>query len=153
MGDDPYAALMRPEHLLLCYFGTGVNQDVLRQTAELCEMAGARLSLVLPVVDATIPDGCCGIQGEHWRRLTDEDTRDAARRAVELLSTLGCPPANVAIESGASVAEIARRAAARYGCDAVAIARKRRPWSSGGLSRRHLTELRREVRQEIFEFS
>jgi hypothetical protein len=87
--------------------------------------------VVMPVVDAAIPDGCCGIQGEQWRRLTDEDSRDAMRHAVDLLESLGCAPANAAIEVGPSVPEIAHRAAARCGCAAIAVSIKRYPWSSG----------------------
>jgi nucleotide-binding universal stress UspA family protein len=144
---------MNPRHILLCHLGSGDNEQLLRRAAELCARSGADLSLVVPVVDGAMPDGCCGIDGEHWRRLTDEGTRDAAQRAVRLLEALGCPSRNVAIEAGPSLAEIAARAAERYGCDVIAIARKRAPWSSGGLSRRQLDKLRRGQSRSVLELT
>jgi hypothetical protein len=144
---------MNPRHVLLCYLGSGDNEPLLRQAAELCERCGADLSLVLPIIDGAVPDGCCGIQGEHWRQLTDEGTRDAAQRAVQLLARLGAPPVNVAIEAGPSLAAVAGRAAVRYGCDVIAIGRKRAPWSSGGLSRRQLQALRREQSHGVLELT
>jgi hypothetical protein len=144
---------MSPRHVLLCYLGTGDNEQLLRQAAELCERSGAELSLVLPVIDGAVPDGCCGIQGEHWRRLTDEDTRDTAQRAGRLLERLGAPPVNIAIEVGPSLADIASRAAERCGCDFIAIGRKRAPWSSGGLSRRKLQALRRTQPHGVVELT
>jgi hypothetical protein len=54
----------------------------------------------MPVIDMAVPDGCCGIQGDDWRRLTDEDFRDAMRRAVAVLDSLGCSPASAAIGVG-----------------------------------------------------
>jgi len=105
--------------------------------------------MVVPVIDAAIPSGCCGIQGEHWRQITDAATRDAAQHAVELLEALGCPPANVTIEVGDSVPEIAQRTAARYACDVVAVSRKRWPWSTGGMSGRQFDKLRRAVSGDV----
>jgi hypothetical protein len=138
-------------HVLLCYLRPARSDGMLRQVAELCAKRRASLSVVMPVVDAAIPDGCCGIQGEQWRRLTDEDSRDAMRHAVDLLESLGCAPANAAIEVGPSVAEIAQRAAARCGCDAIAVSAKRHAWSSGGLSRRQLERLRNAAPREVIE--
>jgi hypothetical protein len=109
---------------------------------ELCASSGAELSLVLPIVDEAVPDGCCGIQGAHWRQLIDEDTRDAAQRAAWLLEGAGCSPANVAVEVGPSLADIATRTADRFGCDVIAIGRKRQPLSNAGASRRQINELR-----------
>jgi nucleotide-binding universal stress UspA family protein len=121
----------RPRHIVLCYLGSAIRERV--EAAQLCQTSGARLSLVLPIVDTVVPRGCCGIQGEQWRDLAREATCDAARDVARLLDAHGCPPVNVEIEVGASVDEIAARAAARYGCDAIAIARRRRPWSRWGL--------------------
>jgi nucleotide-binding universal stress UspA family protein len=122
-----------PRHIVLCYLGSATRERVVREAAELCQRSGARLSLVLPIVDTVVPRGCCGIQGEQWRDLVGEATRDAARDVARLLDTYGCRPANVEIEVGPSVDEIAARAAARYDCDTIAIARRRRPWSRWGL--------------------
>jgi sugar phosphate isomerase/epimerase len=138
-------------HVLLCYLRPARSDAVLRQVAELCAERGTSLSVVMPVIDAAIPDGCCGVQGEQWRRLTDEDSRDALRRAVHILESLGCAPADAAIEVGPSVPEIAQRAAARCGCDAIAVSAKRHPWSSGGLSRRQLDRLRTAQPRDVIE--
>jgi hypothetical protein len=73
------------------------------------------------------------------------------RRAIHVLESLGCAPANAAIEVGPSVPEIAQRAAARCGCDAIAVSAKRHPWSSGGLSRRQLDRLRNAAPRELIE--
>jgi hypothetical protein len=138
-------------HVLLCYLRPTRSDAMLRQIADLCATRHANLSIVMPVIDAAIPDGCCGIQGEQWRRLTDEDSRDAMRHAVDLLETLGCAPANAAIEVGPSVPEIALRAAGRCGADAIAVSAKRHPWSNGGLSRRQLDRLRDTEAHEVIE--
>jgi hypothetical protein len=142
---------MAADHVLLCYLRPARSDAMLREVAGLCAQRGASLSIVMPVLDAAIPDGCCGIQGEQWRRLTDEDSRDAMRHAVDLLERLGCAPANAAIEVGPSVPEIAQRAAARCGCDAIAISAKQHPWSSGGLSRRQLNRLHNAQPREVIE--
>jgi hypothetical protein len=140
---------MVANHLLLCHVRPARSDAMLRQVADLCAERGASLSIVMPVIDAAIPDGCCGIQGEQWRRITDEDSRDDMRRAVQLLESLGCAPADAAIEVGPTVPEIAQRAAARCGCDAIAVSAKRHPWSSGGLSRRQLNRLRNAQPREV----
>jgi nucleotide-binding universal stress UspA family protein len=137
---------------LLCHFGSAQSDGVLRQAAELCAGCGAQLSVVMPVVDATVPDGCCGIQGEQWRRLMDEDAREAMQRAVRLLQGLGCAPVNVALEVGPSVAAIAQQAAARFGCDVVAVSRRRWPWSTG-LSRRQAEKVRRAGSSRVVELA
>jgi len=142
---------MGPRHIALYYLGSADNEQLLRQAAELCQASGAGLSLVLPVVDGAVPDGCCGIQGEHWRRLIDEDTHDTAQRAARILEAVGCSPANVAVEVGPSLADIAARTADRYGCDVMAIGRKRRPWSSAGASRRQVNELRAASPLDVLE--
>jgi nucleotide-binding universal stress UspA family protein len=139
---------MRAEHALLCYFGSAESD--LRQAAALCESAGARLSVVLPVVDAPLAGGCCGIQGEHWQRLMHADTRDALERARRLLESIHSRPVNVAVEAGSSVTEALQQAARRWACDVVAVRRKRRPWS-GGLSRRRVKALRRSLDLEVIE--
>jgi nucleotide-binding universal stress UspA family protein len=144
---------MNPAHVLLCYLGRGQSDRTLRAVAELCKESDARLSVVLPVVDAAAPSGCCGIQGTQWLRLMEQEERDAARRAVRLLESYGCSPTEVAIEVGASVPEIARAAAERRGCDLVAVTGRRWPWSTGGLSRRQLGELRRRGPHEVLELS
>ena len=59
---------MVAKHVLLCYLRSAQSDDALRQVADLCARTGAELSVVMPVIDAAIPDGCCGIQGEQWRR-------------------------------------------------------------------------------------
>jgi nucleotide-binding universal stress UspA family protein len=122
-----------PRHVVLCYLGSAIRERVVREAAQLCQTSGAKLSLVLPIVDAAVPDGCCGIQGEQWRGLAGEATADAAREVARLLDAFGCRPVNVEIEVGPSVEEIAARAAERYGCDTIAIGRRRRPWSRWGL--------------------
>jgi nucleotide-binding universal stress UspA family protein len=140
---------MAAEHVLLCYLRSGRSDTMLRDVAAACAELGAKLSVVMPIVDAAIPDGCCGIQGEQWRRLTDEDSRDALRRAVHLLDSLGCPPVDAAIEVGPSVPEIARSAAARCECDVIAVGARRHAWSGGGLSRRQLERLRDAQPREV----
>jgi nucleotide-binding universal stress UspA family protein len=142
---------MAPRHVALYSLGSAANEQFLRQAAELCASAGAELSLVLLIVDEAVPDGCCGIQGAHWRRLIDEDTRDAAQRAAQLLEGAGCSPANVAVEVGPSLADIAARTADRFGCDVIAIGRKRRPWSNAGASRRQINQLRAACSPHIVE--
>jgi nucleotide-binding universal stress UspA family protein len=141
---------MTAEHVLLCYFGSADSDATLRRAAQFCRRAGAELSVVLPVVDGPVADGCCGIQGEHWQRLTDEDARRALAHAVRLLDDRGSPAMNVAVEAGASIAEIAQQAAMRWECDLVAVRRKPRPWS-GGLSRRRVKALRRSLDCELIE--
>jgi hypothetical protein len=142
---------MRAEHVLLCYFGSASNDHVLRPAAALSHRAGARLSVVLPVVNAPIPDGCCGIQGRQWQRMVDEDSRAALRSAVRLLESLECRPVNAALELGDSLASIVQGCVTRWGCDVVAVSPKRRAWSTGGVSRGGLEELRRSVRCAVVE--
>jgi hypothetical protein len=132
----------------MCYLHSANSDATLRQVADLCAVLDARLSVVMPVIDTAIPDGCCGIQGEHWRRLTDEDSRDAMRRAVALLDS---PARQRGDRGGPSVPETARRAAARCACDVTAVSAKRYPWSSAGLSRRQLKRLRRAAPREVVE--
>jgi hypothetical protein len=142
---------MVPRHIALYCFGSGDNEPLLRQAAELCRRSDVKLSLVLPIIDDVVPDGCCGIQADHWRRLVDDDLGDAAQRAVRFLQRSGCPPVNVAVEVGPSLGDIAARTAARHGCDVIAVGRKRRPWSSAGASRRQVNELRAASRLEVVE--
>jgi nucleotide-binding universal stress UspA family protein len=144
---------MRPAHVLLFYLGRTQSDDTLRSVAELCRRNDAQLSVVLPVVDAAVPSGCCGIDGEQWRRLMDEEDQAAGQRAVRLLESFGCSPNDVAIEVGRSVPDIAREAAERRACDLVAVSRKRWPWSAGGLSRRQLRQLRRGGANAVLELS
>jgi hypothetical protein len=144
---------MGPRHVALYCLGSPHDEQLLRQAAELCKSCGADLSLVVPIVDGAVPDGCCGIQGEHWRRLIDDDIRDAAQRAVRALQGLGCAPVNIAVEVGPSLADIAARTAARYGCDVIAVGQKRRPWSSAGASRRQVNELRAACTQDVVELA
>jgi len=138
---------------MLCYLRPAEADQVLREAVALCEESGAKLSVLFPVVDAPVPDGCCGIQGEHWRRLMDEETRNAAGRAEQLLRAWGCPPANVAVQAGPSIYDIVLLAASRYGCDVIAVRRRRRRWSIGGLPRRELRELHRAAPGRILELS
>jgi nucleotide-binding universal stress UspA family protein len=138
---------------LLCYLGPADRDEVLREAAQLCDESGADLSVVLPVIDARLPDGCCGIQGEHWRRLMNEETRDAAERAERLLEGWGRPPSNLVVEVGASVSDVVSRAAERLGCDVVAVSRKRRRWSTSGLPRRELQALDRATPGTVLELA
>jgi hypothetical protein len=148
---DTLGRPMRAEHVLLCYFGSTASDNVSGRAAALSHSAGARLSVVLPVVDAPVPDGCCGIQGQHWQRLMDEDSRVALESAVRRLESLDCRVANAAIEAGDSLADIVQRSVTSWGCDVVAVSLKRRPWSTGGLSRRGLQALRHSVTGAIVE--
>lgn len=144
---------MPRRHVLLLYLGPGKNDEVLQRATELCEHSGAQLSVALPVVDGAIPSGCCGIQGEQWRSMMDEDTRESAQRAMRRLQSLGCTPASVDIEVGSSIADIAQRAGARCSCDVIAVPPKRRPWSSDGLSRRQIEKIRRAGPIELLELA
>jgi hypothetical protein len=147
---DTLGCPMRAEHVLLCYFGSA-NDHVLGDAAALSRSAGARLSVVLPVVDAPVPDGCCGIQGQQWQRLMDEESRAALEGAVRRLESLDCPVANAAIEVGDSLADVVQRCLTGWGCDVVAVSPKRRPWSTGGLSRHGLEALRDNVTGAVVE--
>jgi hypothetical protein len=142
-----------PQHVLLLYLGSGKNDEVLHRAAELCEHSGAQLSVALPVVDAAIPRGCCGIQGEQWRSMMDEETRESALRAMRLLQGLGCTPASVDIEVGSSIPDIAQQAGTRCSCDVIAVSAKRRPWSMGGLSRRQIKRIRRAGPIQVLELT
>ena len=139
-------------HVLLCYASPYGGDRLLSKVAALCEEREARLSVLLPVIDEAPPRACCGIQGEQWGRLVDEDARDALRQAARRLTDLGVDPERLVLEAGPSIPEVVERAAAQWGCTIVAAARKRRPWS-GGLSRRQLTALRRDVGRELVELS
>lgn len=141
---------MSPRHVLLCY-SNAYGDDVLRQAAALCRASRASLSVVLPIVDGAIPDGCCGIQGDHWRRMMDEADREAELRAVSLLDRMGCRPQGIAVEAGPSLPQILQCAAERTGCDTIAVGRKRWPWSTSGLSRRQLTKLRAGTTLPVLE--
>ena len=116
----------------------------------LCAARSARLSVVLPMIDAAVPGGCCGIQGDHWRLIIDQDARDALRRTARLLTSLGAHPEHVALEAGSSIPQVIEQAAMRWGCTIVAVAGKRLPWS-GGLSRRQLKALRRVGGRKLVE--
>jgi len=71
----------------------------------------------------------------------DEADREARLHALDRLDQLGCRPQHVDVEVGHSLPAIAQSAAERGGCDAIAVGRRRWPWSSG-LSRRQLAKLR-----------
>jgi hypothetical protein len=141
---------MPPDHVLLCCPGSTGDDRLLTEVAALCSARGARLSVVLPMVDAAVPRGCCGIQGDHWRRIIDQDARDALRRTARHLTSLGAHPEHVALEPGPSVPEVVDQAATRWGCTIVAVAGKRRLWSAG-LPRRQLRALRRRGGRELVE--
>jgi hypothetical protein len=83
------------------------------------------------VVDEAVARGCCGIQGDVWRRLVDDDARHALRKAAQTLRRLDCGPEEAALQTGASVEAIITQAAAEWNCDVVAAQIKRRPWSVG----------------------
>jgi hypothetical protein len=144
---------MRAEHILLCDSCSPANDHVLRRAAEMSHGSGARLSLVLPVLDTPVPDGCCGIQGRQWQHLMEEDERAALRSAVRRLESLDSQPAHAAIEVGDSLADIVQRCLTSWGCDVVAVGPKRRPWSTGGLSRRGVEALRHGVDCAVVELS
>ena len=141
---------MPPDHVLLCCPSSTGDDRLLTEVTALCATRGARLSVVLPVVDAAVPRGCCGIQGDHWRRIIDQDARSALRRTARLLTSLGAHPEHVALEAGPSLPEVIEQAATRWGCTIVAVAGKRRLWSVG-LSRRQLKTLRRVGGRELVE--
>jgi nucleotide-binding universal stress UspA family protein len=141
---------MPPDHVLLCFPNSSGNDRLLTEVTALCAARSARLSLVLPVVDAAVPRGCCGIQADHWRRIVDEDARDALRHATRLLTSLGADPEHIALETGPSIPEVVARAATRWDCTIVAVAGRRRLWSTG-LSRRQLKALRRSAGRELIE--
>jgi|tagenome__1003787_1003787.scaffolds.fasta_scaffold20915322_3 nucleotide-binding universal stress UspA family protein len=140
---------MSPRHVLLCY-ASPYDDGVLGQVAELCRASRASLNVVLPVLDVAAADGCCGIQGDHWQRIMGEADHEARLRALDLLDQLGCPPQQIDVEVGHSLPEIAQRAAERGGCDAIAVGRRRWPWSSG-LTRRQLTKLRAQATVDVLE--
>ena len=140
-----------PKHVLLCQVGSAQSDQMLRQAADLCEASGALISVVLPVVDGPLPKGCCGVQGDHWLRLMNEAMQDGLVGAVAQLAAFGCRPEDAAVEAGPSVTQIVYQAASRRGCDVVAVGRKRRPWSAGGLSRRQLNKLRRGTTLDVVE--
>lgn len=140
---------MSPRHILLCH-SSGYGDAFLSQAAELCRASRAKLTVVLPVVDVRAADGCCGIQGDQWRRLMDEADREAGLRALDVLDRMGCRPQHVAVEVGPSLPQIAQRAAERAGCDTIAVGRRRWPWSSG-LSRRRLAKLRAGTMLPVLE--
>ena len=128
------------DHILLCLPGASRDDPAVQRAAELCRTPGARLSVIVPVVDAAAPRGCCGIQGEHWRTLLDEQTAEGVARAAGQLEHLGCR-ADIEIEVGVSVRDIVLAATERLGCDLVVVSRRRRPWSGWGLSRRQMNTL------------
>lgn len=136
-------------HALLCYFGSADGDAVVRQAGAVCANSETRLSVVLPVEDSTVPAACCGIGSEQWKRLTDMDSREALEGAVALLEGMDCVPVHAGIEVGPSVQAILSEAAERWDCDVVLLARKRRPWSVAGLSRRRLEDLRAGVGSEV----
>lgn len=127
--------------VLLCLAGTSEEDPAVPRAAELCRESGARLSIVVPLVDVAAPRGCCGIQGEHWSTLLDEQTAEDVGRVTRLLEHLGCRAEDVEIEVGPSVREIVLAATERLGSDLVVVSRRRRPWSGWGLSRRELRSL------------
>lgn len=140
---------MAPSHLLLCFFGSADVEAVVHQAGALSAREGARLSVIVPIIDSTVPAGCCGIGSEHWKRLTNMDARESLEGAVSLLERAGCAPVNAGIEVGPSVDAIVRQAVERWACDAVCLARRVRPWSSAGLSRRRLMSLREATDRKI----
>ena len=137
----PVRSALTLHHVLLCLGGASDDDPAVPRAAALCRETGARLSVVVPIVDATAPRGCCGIQGEHWRTLLDEQTAEDLRRVARQLEQLCCRPDDVAIEVGASMPEIVTGTLQRLGCDLVLVSRRRRPWSGWGLSRRQLNAL------------
>jgi hypothetical protein len=76
-----------------------------------------------------------------------------ADRAERLLEGWGCPPTNLVVDVGASVGDVVSRAAERFGCDVIAVARKRRRWSTRGLSRRELQALDRATPGTVLELA
>ena len=143
---------MPSDHVLLCYSISTGSDTLLPAVAALCETRGARLSVVLPVIDQALPRGCCGIQGDHWRQLVDADAREALRHASRRLTSLGAQPKHVALEVGPSIPDVVAQAAARWDCTIVVAPAKRRPWS-GGLSRRQVKALRRHGGRELVELA
>ena len=118
------------DHLLLCYLATAEGDDALRAASALADVSGAELTVVLPVLGGASARTCCGIQPAAWDRMLDEDTQAAARRASDALGR------DVWVETGRSLESVLGRVAGERGCDVVALPRKRRPWSTGGWSRR-----------------
>jgi nucleotide-binding universal stress UspA family protein len=141
---------MAPDHVLLCCPGSTGDDRLLSEVTALCSARGARLSVVLPMVDAAVPRGCCGIQGDHWQRIIDQDARNALTRTARRLTSLGARPEHVALEAGPSIPEVVEQAATRWDCTIVAVAGKRRLWSAG-LPRRQLKALRRSGGRELVE--
>ena len=130
-------------HVLLCLVGVSERDPAIAQTADLCRASGAKLSVIVPVIDAVAAGGCCGIQGDHWQRLLDEQTAEAVRDAVAQLARLRCRPETVEIVVGRSIAEVVEVSSSRLGCDRVVVNRRHRPLSGSGLSRRQVASLRR----------
>jgi hypothetical protein len=102
------------------------------------------------MVDAAVPRGCCGIQADQWRRIIDQDARNALKRTARHLTSLGAHPEHVALEAGPSIQDVVEHTATRWDCTIVAVAGKRRLWSAG-LSRRQLRALRRSGGRELVE--
>jgi hypothetical protein len=141
---------MPPDHVLLCCPSSTGDDRVLIEVAALCSARDARLSVVVPMVDAAVPSGCCGIQADHWRRIIDQDARIALQRTARHLTSLGTHPEHVALEVGPSIHDVVEHTATRWDCTIVAVAGKRRLWSAG-LSRRQLRALRRSGGRELVE--
>jgi nucleotide-binding universal stress UspA family protein len=140
---------MRVEHVLLCCLGAEASDDALRRVTALSE--GAKLSVVVPVVETRTAEGCCGIGSSQWERLMDEHSADALRSVVARLESLGRSPAHAEVVAGRSLPEILEQCVAAWDCDAAALSAKRRPWSTRGISRRRMRALRRRLRCECVE--
>lgn len=141
--NDPMSSAPTLRHVLLCLVEASDNDPAVARAAQLCRNSGAKLSVVIAVVDAAAPRGCCGVQGDRWRKLLDDETAERVRHAALELDHLCCRPEAVEIEVGPSVGDIVVAATDRLGCDRVVVSRRPRLWSGWGLSGRQLASLRR----------
>lgn len=142
---------MHAEHILLLLVGAPTNDGTLALVASLADGGGARLSVVLGVVDSPLSGGCCGIQAQQWQRLLDDGSRAELHRVVVGLRSRGCEPVNADVQVGNALADIVERSLESWDCDLVVVARRHRPWSSAGLTERRLRRLRRSVRCDVVE--
>lgn len=132
---------MAPEHILLCYRRCPAGDVALVRAAELATETGARLTVLVPLLEVDRSPRCCGIQGKQWRSLVRGALREELEHAAKVLAD---PGVELALGEGPTIAAAVAGYAERNGCDLVGL-----PdgglWSRAGTPRRELREIERRA--------
>jgi len=111
---------VRVTHVLFPYHASRRGDRALRAAADLADRSGAKLTVLVPVIDTEGGRRCCGIQGQKWLSLLREVAANDLERAQAHLGTRSVGT-RYEIAEGASFHKLLETYARAEGCDLTVV--------------------------------